>query len=198
MQRKRTVNSLLITMGVAIGLSFSVGKVSAAEISVDDVVPVIIVDQTPAGEELADDEDFVEEEQLEHEQLDEEAPVEGDDVQIGDAIAIERSADGTISEVDLSRDNEIDEVISETVEAEVGDTSNPTTTTSPTTSVVVSDNSVSVEEVIDAEGLHQISQHQDQPAKDYQTMGMAFVAVILIAIGLLVRCGHLLNGGSRV
>ncbi len=208
MQRKRTVNSLLIVVGVAFGLSVSAGKVSAAEISVDDVVPVTIVDQAPTGDQPAevDDETFFEDDEpLGDEWIADEEPIDNEvDVEIGEAIAIERSADGSVTVPDLLVPDEgtpEDEGATEAVASELGGGPVVSTPSSlPTTvSVAASDRSVETgAEPVDIANLRPIVQRGESAGEPDHLLGPVSLALMMVVVGLLAHRNRFLFRGSRV
>ncbi|MBI1845200.1 MAG: hypothetical protein HYR89_11425 [Actinobacteria bacterium] len=207
MQRKRTVNSLLIVVGVAFGLSVSAGKVSAAEISVDDVVPVTIVDQAPPGHppvEVDDGTFFEDDEPLGDEWIADEEPIDNEvDVEIGEAIAIERSADGSVTVPDLlvpDEGTQEDEGATEAVASELGGEPVVSTPSSLPATVNVAASEQSVEtgpELVDTANLRPIVQRGESAGEQNQVVGPVSLALMMIVAGLLAHRNRFLFLGSR-
>lgn len=228
MQRKRIVNSLLIVVGVAFGSNFSAGKVSAAEISVDDVVPVTIVDQPSTGnvpeevdeeafsdetfpeedewliEELLDEETLGDEWSSEEEPIDEMAIDERVDVEIGEAIAIERSADGTVTVPDLLAPEEgawegdgATEVVASQLDREF-DVSTPSSLPAAQGAASSEHSEVAGVETVDAADLRPIVQRGEPTSELNRAVAFALLALTMIAAGLIAHWNRLLNLGSRV
>ncbi len=227
MQCKRIVNSLLIVVGVAFGSSFSAGKASAAEISVDDVVPVTIVDQPSTGEApeevdeegLADEmfpeedewltEELLDEEPLGDEWSFEEEPIDDVplddvvDVEIGEAIAIERPADASLTVPDplvpeegtWEDDDATLPVASQAPEVIVSTPGALAATESMSTPEQSEDAGV---EVVDAANLRPIVQRGEPAGEQNRAMAVAPLALTMIATGLLAHWNRFLILGTRV
>ncbi len=205
MQRKRIVNSLLIMVGVAFGLSSGVGKVSAAEISVGDVVPVTIVDQILPDNEIshdsveADDELLEDEEMLNDEYFADDELLDEVDVEIGEAIAVERSEEGQVTSVDLlapdmgAQDDKDRTGIAVT---KLGNEPVVSTSTSLPAHVAASGGSVNTgDELVDTENLSPIVQKRVSAGNNDGAWWPLVIALVLVVIGLLSRWNNLrLNG----
>lgn len=205
MQRKRIVNSLLIVVGVAFGLSSSVGKVSAAEISVGDVVPVTIVDQILPDNEIshdsveADDELLEDEEMLNDEYFADDELLDEVDVEIGEAIAVERSEEGLVTSVDLlapdmgAQDDKDRTGIAVT---KLGNEPVVSTSTSLPAHVAASGSSVNTgNELVDTENLSPIVQKRVSSDNNGGSWWPLVIVLVLVVIGLLSRWNNLrLNG----
>lgn len=199
MQRKRTVNSLLIVMGVAFGLSFNVGKVSAADISVGDVVPVTSVDQVAPGNkpDVVDDEMLSEEDEpLNDEWASDELIEEEIDAEIGEAIAIERSADGSVTQTDLLapvQGSQDDQEATKTGASKLGSelaVSAPSSV--PATShVAASDQSADAGHELDEAGSFSPIVQRGVPASETINAAWLFaLALMLLTFGLLASWSH--------
>ncbi len=199
MQRKRTVNSLLIVMGVAFGLSFNVGKVSAADISVGDVVPVTSVDLVAPGNkpDVVDDEMLSEEDEpLNDEWASDELIEEEVDVEIGDAIAIERSVDGSVTQTDLLapvQGSQDDQEATKTGASKLGSELAVSASSSvPATShVAASDQSADAGHELDEAGSFSPIVQRGVPASETIDVVWLFaLALMLLTFGLLVSWSH--------
>ncbi|MGK2959224.1 MAG: hypothetical protein ACSLFB_12700 [Acidimicrobiales bacterium] len=199
MQRKRTVNSLLIVMGVAFGLSFNVGKVSAADISVGDVVPVTSVDQIAPGNkpDAVDDEMLSEEDEpLNDEWASDELIEEEIDVEIGEAIAIERSADGSVTRTDLLapvQGSQDDQEATKTGASKLGSELAVSATSSvPATSyVAASDQSADAGHELDEAGSFSPIVERGVPASEtIDAVWLFALALMLLTFGLLASWSH--------
>lgn len=214
MQRKRTVISLVTVVGVAFGLSFSVGRASAAVVSVGEGVSVAPVDEGQFGDQPfetydegtfeSEDEGSIEsvDEPLDEEWIVDEGTLdEESEVEIGDAIAIERNADGVVTVPDLvALDEEArgDDASVEGVATQEVGASQVSTTTPPPTSVVSSAESELSPLELSSGHVRPIVQRQEPEAQQHQTTIGIAVAALLVAAGLVVSRGHLQARFARV